>query len=269
MNPCNRPIGVFDSGVGGISVLREVRALLPQEDLIFYGDNAYAPYGTRPPEQVLDRAWAVAHALIDQGAKALLIACNTATSVAAVALRAELTMPVIGMEPALKPASLQRHGGSVLVMATPVTLGLPKFAQLMARYGEGAVPVPCPGLMEFAERGELSSDALDALLARLLGDWAHRPVDAVVLGCTHYVFLQEAIAKHFSPDTPLIDGNLGTARHLVHLLSQQGLLREDGHTGTITLETSGDLETVLPVMKRLLELPLSCERRGNTNAKQS
>ncbi len=256
MNLCDRPIGVFDSGVGGISVLREVRALLPREDLIFYGDNGYAPYGTRPPEQVLERSWTVARMLLDRGAKALLIACNTATSVAAEALRAELALPVIGMEPALKQAAMQRHGGAVLVMATPVTLGLPKFARLMERFGEGAVPIPCPGLMEFAERGELSGDALDALLQGLLGEWSHRPVDAVVLGCTHYVFLREAIAKHFPPGTPLTDGNQGTARHLANLLSQHDLLRNDDHAGVITLETSGDAGKVLPVMRTLLDLPL-------------
>ncbi len=247
----HRPIGIFDSGVGGISVAAQIRALLPAEDLLYYGDNAYAPYGTRTPDEVLTRSRAVADHLIAQGAKALVIACNTATSVAAAALRETLTLPVIGMEPALKPASEQRQGGTVLVLATPMTLALPKFAALMARYGDGAVPIPCPGLMEFAERGECDGPTLAAHLQHLLGDWPRRTVDAVVLGCTHYIFLRRAIAACFVPGTPLIDGNLGTARQVERLLGAHGLLQKASRVGQETLETSGDPALVLPTMHRL------------------
>ena len=131
-----RPVGIFDSGVGGISVLRELRAQLPQENVIYYGDTAYAPYGTKPPEVVMARVRQVMAELLDRDVKAVVIACNTATSVAAATLRAEMTLPIIGMEPALKPAHQLRHGGRILVMATPLTLRLPKFEALMARYGE-------------------------------------------------------------------------------------------------------------------------------------
>ncbi len=255
MDETKRPIGLFDSGVGGVSVAREVRALLPAEDLLYYGDNGFAPYGTRPPEEVLARVRYVAAHLIGRGAKALVIACNTATSVAAATLRAELALPVVGMEPALKPAQGQRQEGAILVMATPVTLALPKFAALMARYGEGAVPLPCGGLMEFVERGECSGAALDALLAAIFGEWVHRPVDAVVLGCTHYLYLREAVARFF-PDAALLDGNLGTARQLERLLGERNLLRADAHEGTLTLETSGDAATVLPLMRRLFEMEI-------------
>ena len=252
MRDADRPIGIFDSGVGGISVLSQVRALLPAEHLLYYGDNAWAPYGTRSPEQVLERTWAVTRHLLESGAKALLIACNTATSVAAPSLREALAMPVVGMEPALKAASAYRHGGSVLVLATPVTLALPKFAALMARYGEGAVPLPCAGLMEFAERGELTGGALYAHLAALLGEWPRRAVDAVVLGCTHYIYLRPVIASFFAPGTPIVDGNLGTARQLARLLEERALLCGEERQGTVTLETSGAQERVLPVMRRLL-----------------
>ncbi len=249
-----QPIGIFDSGVGGISVLAQVRALLPAEDLLYYGDNAYAPYGTRTPEQVLERVRVVAQHLLSQGVKALIIACNTATSVAAATLRNELDVPVIGMEPALKVAAEHRHGGHILVMATPVTLALPKFALLMERYGEGAVPVPCPGLMQFAERGEMQSEALEAHLASLLGDWPRKPIDAVVLGCTHYVYLRQTIARFFPPETLLVDGNLGTARQMERLLAERGLLRGGDAPGTVQLDTSGNKDAVLPLMRRLLEL---------------
>ena len=251
MSKANRPIGIFDSGVGGISVLAQARALLPAEDFVYFGDNAYAPYGVRTPQQVLERVRWVAGHLLERGAKALVIACNTATSAAAAELRAELALPVIGMEPALKPASLCRHGGHVLVMATPMTLALPKFAALMERYGQGAVPLPCAGLMEFVERGELDGGALHERLARLFGDWPREPVDAVVLGCTHYIYLRRAIAKFF-PAVPLLDGNLGTARQLERLLAERGLLRAEDRQGTVAFETSGDEKSVIPLMRRLL-----------------
>ena len=194
--------------------------------------------------------WVAGH-LLDRDVKALVIACNTATSVAAAELRAEFELPVVGMEPALKPASLCRQGGHILVMATPMTLALPKFAALMERYGQGAAPLPCAGLMEFVERGELESGALREHLARLLAGRPRGPVDAVVLGCTHYIYLRRAIAEFF-PEIPLLDGNLGTARQLERLLAERGLLRVENHQGTVTLETSGDANSVIPLMRRLL-----------------
>ncbi|MEG0766546.1 MAG: glutamate racemase [Clostridia bacterium] len=250
----SQPIGIFDSGMGGISVLREARALLPHEDYLFYGDNAHAPYGTQPEARIRDLACAAADQLVAHGAKALVIACNTATSAAAETLRAQCALPVIAMEPALKPAAACRHGGLILVMATPMTLSLPKFQALMMRYGEGAVPIPCPGLMEFVERGELYSPALLAHLHGLLGDYLRVQVDAVVLGCTHYVFLRKSIASFFPASTYIVDGNMGTVRQLQRVLARQGLLRTEG-TGRVMLMTSGDASLLLPRMQRLLEIP--------------
>ena len=134
------PVGIFDSGVGGISVLREAVRALPHERYIYYGDTAYAPYGTKSADEVLTRVLAISDFLLARRIKALVIACNTATGVAAQALRERLQIPVIGMEPALKPASEMRLGGSILVMATPVTLSQPKFLRLMGQYGEGRLP---------------------------------------------------------------------------------------------------------------------------------
>ena len=177
-----RPVGLLDSGLGGISVLGEALRQLPNEDYVYYGDTANAPYGDKTPEEVLGLVHQAVERLIELRCKAIVIACNTATSVSAGKLRQELALPIIGMEPALKPASQLPGGGKILVMATRVTLALPKFQALMAQYGRDAVPVPCPGLMECVERGELEGPQVTALLRQLLGPWLSQPVKAVVLG---------------------------------------------------------------------------------------
>ncbi len=174
---------------GGISVLRALRTALPSEHFIYYGDNLNAPYGTRPEHEIRLLTQQSVRVLTDQGVKALVIACNTATSAAADDLRRRLTLPIIGMEPALKPAALSAGGGRILVMATPATLRQKKFQELMGHYGQRAEMLPCPGLMEFAERGEMDSPALDAYLADRFAPFPGAEVSAIVLGCTHYVFL--------------------------------------------------------------------------------
>lgn len=249
----NRPVGIFDSGVGGISVLRCARKMLPNEHFIYYGDTAHAPYGTKPPEEVLGYVRRVMDELLDREAKAIVIACNTATSVAAAQLRGELQLPIIGMEPALKPASQLRHGGRVLVLATPVTLSLPKFEQLMVQYGEGAVRVPCPGLMELVEQGYLEGTVVEEYLQNLLSPHLTEPVDAVVLGCTHYVFLRETI-QQLVPGAVVIDGNEGTVRQLNRRLMEEDLCAPADQPGSVKLLTSGDVNTVIPLMERLLNL---------------
>ena len=243
------PVGVMDSGVGGISVLRELRRELPRERFLFYGDSANAPYGTKEEGEVLACVRRVTSELETADIKALVIACNTATAVAAAALRAEKPYPIIGMEPALKPAHEHRRGGLILVLATPVTLRLPKFQSLYARYGEGAVPVPCPGLMELVEAEDW--DGARAYLAERLAPHAGERLDAVVLGCTHYVFLRPVLRELLPGDTEILDGNLGTARQLRRVLAERDLLRTDGEGG-IELRTSGP-EAHLAVMRSLLE----------------
>ena len=250
-----RPVGIFDSGVGGISVLRELRAQLPQENVIYYGDTAYAPYGTKPPEAVMARVRQVMAELLNRDVKAVVIACNTATSVAAATLRAEMTLPIIGMEPALKPAHQLRHGGRILVMATPLTLRLPKFEALMARYGEGASPLPCPGLMELVEEGKLDGPEMEDYLHRLFAPYRDTPVDAVVLGCTHYVFLHPILRRLLPAETAILDGNAGAIRQLRRVLEERNALRPEGASGRVELHTSGDEALVLPRMKQLLQLP--------------
>ena len=222
-----RPIGVFDSGFGGISVLAEVARLLPGEDLIFLGDNLHAPYGDRTPAEVLAYTRAAVETLLAQGCKAIVLACNTATSAAGASLRQAYSLPIIGMEPALKPAELLPGEGKVLVMATAMTLKLEKFHLLMQRYGQHAEPVPCPGLVELIEAGERTGERMQALLQALLSPHLQTPVKAVVLGCTHYVFLRPALAAFLPDGVQLVDGNLGTARQLQAQLIAHDLLRGD------------------------------------------
>ncbi len=245
-----RPVGVFDSSVGGISVLRELTRLMPHERFLYYGDSKNAPYGVRPEKEIEALTIQAADWFLQRDVKALVIACNTATSAAAPALRKRLSIPVIGMEPALKPAAVNHKSGAILVMATPATLKQSKFQRLLGQYGEDVRMVPCGGLMEFVERLELDSPALDEFLRQRLTGLG-QPVESVVLGCTHYVFLKKAIRKVL-PDVALYDGNLGTARQLRNLLLERGALRETG-AGGILLNTSGDGDEMIGIMKRLYE----------------
>ena len=252
MDQAKKPIGVFDSGVGGISTLREMVRLLPLERFLYYGDMKNAPYGTKTPKEVLACVRGVVDHLLESGCKALVIACNTATSAAAATLRAELDLPVIAMEPALKPAQELREAGDILVLATPLTLKLEKFGRLMEKYGEGAVKVPCPGLMELVEKEDM--EGARAYLEDLLGRYDMSRVDAVVLGCTHYVFLKDMIRELLPPGVAITDGNLGTARQLERVLAREGLLNREG-PGEVRLETSGT-EADLQLMQRLLSADL-------------
>ena len=252
----SRPVGVFDSGLGGISVLGTLLDVLPQENFVYYGDTRNIPYGDKQPQEVLALTHRAVDELIRRGCKAVVIACNTATSAAAGPLRQELHMPVIGMEPALKPASLLPGGGITVVMATRMTLTQPKFQRLMALYGQNALPLPCPGLMECVEAGELSGPRVEALLDRLLAPLGDEPVKAVVLGCTHYPFLREAIAGRFAPGTPLLDGNLGTARQLKRRLDEEGL-SSPGPGGEVAFLSSREGEAAR--MRAMLDM----WRRGN------
>lgn len=245
----NAPIGMFDSGVGGISVLREAMRLMPNERFIFFGDTLHAPYGTKTKEEVLQLSRNVAEKLMGMGVKAIVIACNTATSAAARELREQYTLPIIGMEPALKPAAMLHKDGYILSLATPGTIQGDKYRQLLARYGEGVVSLPCPGMMEFVEKGETDTPALHEFLAMLFAPYREKMPEAVVLGCTHYVFLKNAIQQYF-PGVPLIDGNGGTVRQLKHMLQENDLLSTQ-EKGSVALLSSGEEEAVA-MMERLL-----------------
>ncbi len=219
-----RPVGVFDSGFGGISVLAAAAFTLPEERFIYLGDNLHAPYGEHTEAEIMAYSRQCVRFLTDAGSKAIVIACNTATSVAAAALRKEIALPVVAMEPALKPASMLEGDGQVLVLATEVTLKLEKFRALMKIYGKDAVPVPAPKLVTAVEAGILDGAEMTALLREYLSTRLDRPVKAVVLGCTHFVFLKRALRAFLPEHIRLIDGNEGTARQLKTRLRQQNLL---------------------------------------------
>ena len=245
----NDLIGFFDSGVGGVSVLHTACRILPNEHFLYYGDNGHAPYGPKPLEEIRRLSAESVGVLLDRGVKAVVIACNTATSAYAEILRAELKLPVIGMEPAIKPAQEARHGGEILVLATQATLTLPKFQRLMKRYGDHVIPVVGRGLVELVEAGKADSPETEAALRELLGKYVGRSIDSVVLGCTHYPFLAGAIRRMF-PEAELFDGRTGTCMRLKHLLEAGGL-RSKGTEGSVEFLTSGDASTIA-LMRRLM-----------------
>ena len=249
------PIAVFDSGLGGISVLRACVRQLPRERFFYYGDSRNAPYGVRSAEEVKALSLAAAQMLTEKGIKALVVACNTATSAAIGALRkAYPELIVIGTEPALKPAVERHPGGRILVMATPMTLKEEKFLHLLEKYQSEAeiISVPCGGLMEFVENGDLDGEAPEAFLLGLLDAYRNVPIDAVVLGCTHYPFLAPLISKIVGRRTEILDGNAGIAQQLQKKLAEQGLLCEQGCGG---VEFSNSLgEEMVARSRRLFSL---------------
>ena len=246
----NDLIGFFDSGVGGVSVLHEARKLMPNENYLFYGDNKNAPYGPRPLEEIRALSAAGIGRLLERGVKAVVIACNTATSAYADIVRTEHPeLPIIGMEPALKPAHFARHGGRVIVLATDATLRLAKFQRLMDRYGDGAIAVVGEGLVELVESGRAHTDEAAERVRALLAPYAGEQIDAVVLGCTHYPYLREHVRAVF-PNAALFDGRNGTALRLKSQLEKFGLVSDDS-PGTLEFQTSGGEETVV-LMKKLM-----------------
>lgn len=250
-------IGVFDSGVGGISVLKRLVQAMPHERFVFYGDSANAPYGDKTPEWVLERSRAIVGRMLDTGAKAVVIACNTATSVAAAALRAEHPqVPIVGIEPALKPAAEAAPGGRILVMATAITIRLDKFHRLARRYGTGCdvATVPCPGLADLIETGDLDGRPIRDLLEGYLGAYRGK-VDGVVLGCTHYPFAARQIRAAVG-DVPLYDGGPGTARQTRRLLAQVDALAPASQAGGVEFRSSRPGEAQLQLYRRFYRLPL-------------
>lgn len=246
------PIAVFDSGLGGISVLRELRRQLPQERFLYFGDSANAPYGTRPTEEIRALTLKNAERLFSMGAKALVLACNTATSAAVDELRARYPEKIIiGIEPALKPAVDRHPNGKILVMATEATLRERKFAALMERYGACCqiCKCPCPALVELVERGQTSGDAVEAALRGYLADYLLPPPDAVVLGCTHYPFLRAVVRVVVGEGPELLDGADGTAKETRRRLAAADLLRSGA--GEVRLCNSDP--KMLPLSQRLLD----------------
>lgn len=255
------PVGVFDSGVGGISVAREIRRALPAEHLLYVADTAYVPYGDRGDEEVRARTLAIGEWIQGQGAKVLVVACNTASGAALEALRERLTIPVIGLEPALKPAVRQTRNGRVGVMATSGTLRSARFQRLVDNYADGVEVVrdPCPGLADLVEDGLLAGPELARRMEAYVAPLRESGVDTVVLGCTHYVFVRDAIREALGPEVRLLDSGEAIARRTRQILEEAGALA-DGGPGTIRILTTGDAAEVAPIVHRLWGAPQDVER---------
>lgn len=247
-------IAVFDSGVGGISVLRKLLRVLPNERYLYFGDSINAPYGTRPREEVEALTLAAAEKLLERGIKAFVIACNTATSAAFEAVKARYPgLIVVGIEPALARAAEQFPGGTVGVLATPRTLDGARFQASCARYGDRVtvISLPAPGLMELVEAEKADTPQADALLQNILGPWAGK-LDALLLGCTHYPFAQNAIRRILGPDTELLDGAVLTAEQTRQALEAEGLLYRG--PGEVLVENSLPGEKMVKLSRRLAGL---------------
>ena len=250
----NDYIAVFDSGVGGISVLRHLRRVMPGERFLYFGDSANAPYGSRPTEEVRQLSLAAMEKLTTEyGVKALVIACNTATAAAVKDLRAKYPdLIVIGIEPALKVAADHFPGGRVGVMATEVTLREEKFDTLLHRFDENCAiaKIPAPGLVQLVEAGKADAPETEALLRKILAPYVGR-LDAVVLGCTHYPFAANAISRVLGPEVTLLDGGDGTARETKRRLEEAGLL--EAGTGEIRIVNSSQDPNMICLSRKLLE----------------
>lgn len=248
----SRPIGVFDSGVGGISVLKHIHALLPNEDLLYIADSANAPYGNKTPEFIRERAFVLSDFLIGQDAKALVVACNTATAAAIGAMRERYSIPIIGMEPAVKPAAAATKTGVIGVLATVGTLKSAQFAALLDNYGQGikVVTEGCPGLVECIERGELEAPETRKLLEGYIKPLLDAGADTIVLGCTHYPFVKPLIQEIVGSKITLIDTGVAVARQVHKRLAERDLLTKIGK-GNVRFWTNSETPSAEQLMEQL------------------
>ncbi|MCI1832207.1 MAG: glutamate racemase [Bifidobacterium sp.] len=251
------PIGVFDSGLGGISVARQIHRDMPHEHILYFGDSANAPYGTKTPQEVRTLSSAIVERFMARGVKAVVIACNTATSAAVNQLRDQYSIPIIGMEPALKVACDRGHGNPqrIIVAATPLTLREKKFSALMSRFESSHVIFrePCPDLVEIVEHGQLDDrDLIMETLHRYFDHYDLATIDSIVLGCTHFVFFRSYFERLAPSSTAIIDGNEGTAHHLEVVLESWGKLAPAHATGRVDLSNSDTSERMTRLARSLL-----------------
>ncbi|MBX4266450.1 glutamate racemase [Clostridium estertheticum] len=257
MNNREKPIGFFDSGVGGISVLKESLKVLPNEDFVYFGDSLNAPYGIKNVNEVRKLTFKAVDFLLEKGVKVVVIACNTATSAAIDALRRRYKdIPIIGIEPALKPAVEVSRGKSVIIMATPMTLTEKKFDNLMKLYNKEVdiIPLPCAGLVELIENGIIDGDEINKYLKGKLKEFSHLDVSAIVLGCTHYPFIKKELIKIVGEKTIIIDGSIGTVNQLKRQLTSNNLLNEKTAKGIVTIYSSSTNDNTIDLSYKLLKL---------------
>lgn len=249
------PIGFLDSGVGGLSVMREAIKIMPNENYIYFGDSKNAPYGVKSTKEIRDLTFKAVEFLIGKGIKGLVVACNTATSAAVRELRSVYpNMPLVGIEPAIKPAVELRRDGKILIMATPMTIKQEKFSLLLDKYKNSAeiIPIPCAGLMEFIENGVLDGAELEYYLEEKLREYSSGNVSSVVLGCTHYPFVKDAISNILGNDVEIIDGGEGTAREIKRRLAEKNLINTNETKGKIEIYNSLDDDKIIDLSWKLV-----------------
>ena len=242
-------IGIFDSGVGGLSVFREIRKLLPEERYIYYSDNAHCPYGEKSREYIIDRAREITRLLLSEGVDIIVVACNTATAAAIATLREEFQIRFIGMEPAVKPAAMSTKTGVVGVLATAGTLKADKYLNTREKWAEGVKIAEHvgQGFVELVEKGCTNGTEAEGVVTESLKPLIDEGADRIVLGCTHYPFLSETISKTaaiIAPgrDIKVIDPAPAVAKHLLEIMKENRLIKKDGFN--IVLKSSGD-DTIL------------------------
>ncbi len=249
------PIAVIDSGIGGATVLRELVRVMPNENYIYFGDSANAPYGTKPVEEVQRLTFATADILFERGIKAMVIACNTATAAAAAQLRQEHPeIPIIGIEPAIKPAALAKEHPTVIVMATPLTLKQEKFMTLLHQYTDKAhiIPLPCPGLAELIEGGDFSGERVHEYLKKIFEPFNRDKIDSIVLGCTHYPLITKAILEEFGRNVEIFYGGLGTAKQTQRRIIERGTVNDSEQTGRLEIINSLGTDEIIELTKRII-----------------
>ena len=252
-----KAIGFFDSGVGGLSVLKEAIKIMPNENYIYFGDSKNAPYGIKDIEEVRKLTYEAVDFLLNKGAKALVIACNTATSAAVNNLRMVYPdLPIVGIEPAIKPAVTLNTNKKIIIMATQMTIKEKKFKILMQKYINKAqiVPMPCAGLVEFIESGNLNSLELEEYIKEKYKNYDKNNIGAVVLGCTHYPFVRKTISKVIGEDIPIIDGALGTCKELKRKLGLSQLLNDSKEEGQIKIYNSLEGDKIIETCNKLLTI---------------
>lgn len=247
------PIGVIDSGFGGLTVLKELRALLPYEDFVYIGDNAHCPYGPKPAGAIRDRVFALTDALLERRAKLVVLACNSATIAAVEAARARYPVPFAGMEPAVKPAAARTRSGCIAVLATEASAAGEKFHRLVHTHAAGlrVITRPTPEFVELVEAGDLGSPHAEAVARAVLAPLLEAGADTVVLGCTHFPFLRPLFARILPPEVAVIDAGEAVARRVRDLLAADRALAPGPAPGATTLHTTGDAahaNAILPLL---------------------
>ncbi len=260
-SPFQGAIGVFDSGVGGLSVLRAIRTALPHERLVYVADSGHAPYADQSEDHITQRTLTVGNWLADQGVKGITIACNTATVVAAKTLREQTHLPVVAIEPAIKPAVAITRSGVVGVLATRQTVQSSAVARLVDLYGadKRVVLQACPGLMEQVERADLHSTETESLLRQFITPLLEQGADTLVLGCTHYPFLRDTIQRVAGEGVTLLDPAEAVARELARRLADSGSLTTQTKQGAVQFFTSGDVAQAQAVISHLWDAPLTVQ----------